>query len=131
MDAILVCVDGSGDWSDEDYAAFFDNSLVNTIFKQTTATHRWYVRGPSSDGEATDDKARAGLAFIKRVLDSRREYRKPVSVSISMPGDRPALQVVGVTDAWPWAAVEAEMAKPIVWPISTGPSAVPTYLKGF
>ena len=33
------------------------------------------------------------------------------------------------TDAWPWAAVENEIAKPIL--PSTVPAAVPTYLKGF
>ena len=74
MDAILACIDGTGYDDDNEYAAAFENSFVNTIFKRTTASRKCYLRGPSdklTGGMDTDDLAIKALAAINKVIAAR------------------------------------------------------------
>ncbi|MCC6540415.1 MAG: hypothetical protein IT162_22905, partial [Bryobacterales bacterium] len=82
MDAILVCIDGTGPASDKEYEAAFDHSFVKTIHQQSTASHSWYMRGPAPSGALTVHKADAGLAYIKETLAQRHKAH-----TIAMPGD--------------------------------------------
>lgn len=113
MDAILVCIDGTGPFSDKEYAAAFDHSFVNTIFKQTTAAHPWYIRGPEDSGASTLHKAKTGLEFIRATLAQRDKPH-----AIVMPGDRGVKTVFG-----------AELPPPQIWlaGYSRGAAAV-TYI---
>lgn len=63
---ILSAVDGTGPYSDEEYAQDFSKSFVHSMYVNWHTPYRYYDRGPALDGLSTGDKAKtmAGAAEI-------------------------------------------------------------------
>jgi hypothetical protein len=47
---ILICIDGTGPWSDSTYATEMANSFVHQIYLKSTIAEKFYHRGPSLTG---------------------------------------------------------------------------------
>lgn len=67
---ILLAIDGTGPWDDDEYAEEFGHSHVRKIWYHTQATRKRYLRGPSMLGSEMSGLVRDGLAFVE---DRRRD----------------------------------------------------------
>ena len=68
MALIYAGVDGTGPDDDEQYAAAFVNSFVNTIYRLTPTKHKFYKRGPNTAGFQTGPLALDVTSFVLQEL---------------------------------------------------------------
>ncbi len=82
MAKILIAIDGTGEWSDEQYAASMKQSFVRQIYEKSAIPAKFYTRGPSVTGV---DSGYYGLRALMDYLTALRTSvkRDPIEVYIT------------------------------------------------
>lgn len=84
---IFAAIDGTGVFSDKDYAKEFKNSFVNRFSRKAVwAGNSYYQRGPSNDGFSTASKANYAAKYVRDRVDIQMKIAGSVQPGVFLSG---------------------------------------------
>jgi hypothetical protein len=96
---MLVAIDGTGAWSDEDYKREMSNSFVSRIFNEYSRTKKdgFYRRGPTLLGFETGPIAHEFSGLIVRAYEKAKQEGKAAEFKLFLTGySRGGAAVIGI-----------------------------------